>query len=99
MKSRPRKRRRLTTTLVAERHNELKLTEALDTRLRPFWERGVRVILADRFAIALQRQLRDTVLAQLPLVGSVDQWVDSTDVLASAHRARVAAQALLQLER
>jgi hypothetical protein len=84
--------------IVATRHNELALIEPIDASARPFWNRGFPVILADRFAFALQRKLAGTELAVLPLVGSVDQFLDSTDVLGPAERARAAARGLLDLQ-
>jgi hypothetical protein len=84
--------------IVARRHNELRVTEPIDAQVRPFWTRGFPVILANWFVIGLRRHIKKTELASLPLVGSVDQFVDSTDVLAVASRARAAARALLQLE-
>jgi hypothetical protein len=85
--------------IAAERHNGLRLTEPIDAKVRPFWNRGFPVILADRFAVALRRQLSNTELAGLPLVGSADQFLDSSDVLAPAQRARAVAKGLLRLNR
>jgi Domain of unknown function (DUF4037) len=81
---------------VALRHNALGVTPLIAPQRRPFWNRGFPVILGDRFAIALQAAIRDVDLIERPLIGSVDQFVDSTDVLAHAQRARAAAQALLR---
>jgi len=39
------------------------------------------VIMAGRFAGALRATITDPLLGSLPLIGSVDQFVDSTDVL------------------
>jgi hypothetical protein len=78
---------------VAEMHNTLKIAKPIDARTRPFWNRGYPVILADRFAIAIRHQIRPGPLRDLPLIGSVDQFADSTDVLARAHLARAIATA------
>jgi hypothetical protein len=40
-------------TKVAELHNELKLTEPLDPKTGPYYERPFQVLMADRFADAL----------------------------------------------
>ncbi|MFZ0214607.1 MAG: hypothetical protein WAM30_01570 [Candidatus Dormiibacterota bacterium] len=42
---------------------------------------------ADRFADACAATVQDPWLRKLPLVGSVDQFVDSTDVLQRVGRA------------
>ena len=81
--------------ILAREQNRLGLAPPVDPTLRPFWNRGFPVILADRFVIALLQAVDDPVIAALPPIGSVDQFVDSTDVLASAPRARAAARAVL----
>jgi hypothetical protein len=80
---------------VAARHNELGITEQIDARTRPFWNRGYPVILADRFVAAIRQEISTAPLRDLPLVGSVDQFVDSTDVLGRAELARAVAAAAL----
>ncbi len=74
--------------LVACRHNDAGLTEPLDATTRPFHNRPFRVIGAERFVSALAATVTDEQLRGLPLVGSVDQFVDSTDVLANWGAAR-----------
>jgi hypothetical protein len=71
---------------VARRHSELGLTEYVDPTARRFHGRPFRVIGGDRFAEACLRAVADPELRRLPLVGAVDQWVDSTDVLSHGHR-------------
>jgi hypothetical protein len=83
---------------VAARHNELGITEWIDTRTRPFWNRGNPVILADRFVTAIRQEISTAPLRDLPLVGSVDQLVDSTDVLGRAELARAVATAALSAQ-
>jgi hypothetical protein len=73
--------------LTAARHNELCVTDAVDPRARPFHGRPFQVIGADRFVAACRARVTDPALAALPLVGSVDQVADSTDVLAYPDRA------------
>jgi hypothetical protein len=80
---------------VAARHNQLGITEQIDTRTRPFWNRGYPVILADRFVTAIRQEISTASLRDRPLVGSVDQFVDSTDVLGRAALARAVAAAAL----
>lgn len=74
--------------LTAARHNELGVTDVVDPRARPFHGRPFQVIGADRFVAACLARVSDPALTALPLVGSVDQVADSTDVLAYPDRAR-----------
>jgi hypothetical protein len=67
---------------VAERHNQLGITESLPTKVSRFYERPFLVIQADHFVEALRAAITDeVVLALPPSLGGVDQFVDSTDVL------------------
>ncbi|NED96600.1 DUF4037 domain-containing protein [Phytoactinopolyspora alkaliphila] len=77
--------------LLARRHNELGLHEPLDARVRPFHNRPFRVLASERFAHACRAGIADGFLRQLPLVGSVDQFVDATDVLAQGRARRLVA--------
>jgi hypothetical protein len=74
--------------LMARTHNELGMTEPVEPTSRRYFSRPFTVIGADRFADACRAALTDPELASLPLLGSVDQCVDSTDVL--SHPERVA---------
>ena len=58
------------------------LTAPVDPALRPYHGRPARVLMADRFADACLATVDDPELRALPLVGGIDQVVDSTDVLA-----------------
>jgi hypothetical protein len=75
-------------TTLARRHDDVGLTEPVDPRLRPFQSRPAVVLMCDRFADATRATVTDPYLAALPLVGSVDQAVDSTDVLSDPDRFR-----------
>jgi hypothetical protein len=76
--------------VVARRHNAIGLPYA-EPEVRPFYGRPYRVLMADRFADACLEQVDDARLRQLPLVGSIDQVGDSTDLLSDARRARTIA--------
>lgn len=69
-------------TLVAARSNATGLHEPLDVTLRAFHDRPYRVLAAG-FTAALGGEP----------VGAIDQWVDSTDVLADAARSRTVGRA------
>jgi hypothetical protein len=81
--------------LIAKQHNALGLTAPLDASSRGYYARPFRVIDGGRFAGALRDSLDDAKLAALPLVGSVDQFIDSTDVLSDPPQARAVAGAVL----
>jgi hypothetical protein len=67
--------------------NALALHEPVDATARDYHTRPFRVLHADRFADALVATVDDPVLSALPQVGSVDQWVDSSDVLSEPEHA------------
>jgi hypothetical protein len=73
---------------AAVRHNRLGITREMDTRSRTFHDRPFRVLMAERFVAACLEAVSDERVRALPLVGSVDQFVDSTDVLSDPERAR-----------
>lgn len=71
---------------LARAQNALALHEPVDSTVRNYHTRPFRVLHADRFADALAGTVDDPALAELPQVGSVDQWIDSTDVLSETGR-------------
>lgn len=79
---------------LAAVHNRLALTGPLDPSVRPYHDRPFRVIGADRFAAALMASIADPAIRDLPAVGAVDQFADSTDVLTHTGRARSLAGAV-----
>jgi hypothetical protein len=66
---------------VAALHNQLDLTDRVDPTTRPYHSRPFRVLRAERFSEALLARISDPVIRGLPMIGAVDQYVDSTDVL------------------
>jgi hypothetical protein len=73
---------------VARRFNALGIVEPVDPSTRSYHGRPFRVLHAERFAAACRDGLSDPDLRSLPLVGGVDQALDTTDVLSHASRAR-----------
>jgi hypothetical protein len=73
---------------MARLHNATGLTDTVDATVRKFYDRPFRVLASDRFVQACLARVDDERLRTLSLVGSVDQFTDSTDVLANAHVAR-----------
>jgi hypothetical protein len=66
---------------LARMHNAAGLTELIDATVRPFHNRPFLVIDANRFADALFASVPDPWLRAQPRIGSVDQFVDTTDGL------------------
>lgn len=66
---------------LAQMHNALHLTEPLPATVSTFHGRPYQVIHGETFAAALQAAIEDDTLRRLPLIGSVDQFSDSTDLL------------------
>lgn len=80
---------------LARAHNRLGLAEQVEPTVRRFHDRPFRVLAADRFAEAIGQAITDPeVLTLPPHIGGVDQFVDNTDVLGTAGRARTAATAM-----
>ena len=70
--------------IVATMHNDLGITEPLSTQPSHFHGRPFLIIEAGRFADALRDQIRDERVRNLPeAIGSINQFVDSTDVLSN----------------
>jgi uncharacterized protein DUF4037 len=69
--------------LAARRHNALGLTEPVDPTVRLFHDRPFRVLASGRFVDACLAEVSDPWLRALPLIGAIDQIVDSTDVLSN----------------
>ena len=73
---------------VAGRHNASGVTPPVDPEIRLYHGRPYRVLGADRFAAACVETVRDPWLRAQPLVGGVDHFADSTDVLQHPDRYR-----------
>jgi hypothetical protein len=72
---------------VARMHNDLGLMEPLPDKVSQFYERPFMVIHAENFAEAISAAISDEQVRALPLhLGAIDQFVDSTDVLAYPER-------------
>lgn len=77
---------------VAQMQNALAVAEPQDSAPRSYHGRPYRVIHAERFAHALAAAIQDEelrrIIEDVGLVGAVDQFADSTDVLSHAGRCR-----------
>lgn len=79
--------------VVAERHNSLGITAALDPRTRTYYDRQFQVLFAERFCDALVAEIVDptvrAIIDRAGLIGSVDQVTDNVDALTSTKRLAV----------
>jgi len=65
---------------VAEKHNTLGITQPLPTEVSQYHSRPFLVIHADRFVDAIQAGIKGEQVRALPEhLGSIDQFIDSTD--------------------
>jgi hypothetical protein len=80
--------------IAAEAHNQLGLTEPLDTSTRLYYTRPYQVLGAERFATALAGAITDPLVRHLPRAGAADQVIDSTPALADLRYARAVITAI-----
>ena len=72
---------------VARMHNDLGITEPLPAQVSQYHNRPFLVIHGERFADAIRAAIIDKEILALPEnLGGIDQFVDSTDVLAHPRR-------------
>lgn len=74
--------------MVARCHNDAGATTRVATAVYGYHRRPYRVLGSGRFVEACLLGVRNSMLRGLPLIGAVDQIVDSTDVLSYVSRAR-----------
>ena len=70
--------------VLAGMHNSLSITESMPEKVSNFHDRPFKVIHGEIFAHAIIEQINDPLLlsiAQRSLIGSVDQFSDSTKLL------------------
>jgi len=66
---------------MAEKHNTLKITEPVEVKISNFFERPYKIILAGRFVEAIKKSIKSEEIKSIkPYIGSVDQYIDSTDL-------------------
>jgi hypothetical protein len=71
-------------SVVARRHNALRITEQMPTSATPYFGRPYLVIHADRFCDEIKKAIRDPAVKRIKHdLGSIDQFTDSTEVVES----------------
>lgn len=81
--------------LVAAQHNALGLTAPQPAQATPFFGRPFQVIAQNGFAAALLAGISDPAvkaLATRPIIGSLEQFSDSTDLIGDLQRQPVLRQ-------
>jgi hypothetical protein len=72
--------------IVAAMHNQLGITDSLPVAARPFFSRPFQVIALHGFADAIVARIEDESVCEIakrPLIGSIDQFSDSTDLVSN----------------
>jgi hypothetical protein len=82
--------------MAATLHNQLGLTPPVEAHTRSYYDRPYQVLDAGRFANALREAIADPQIRQLPAIGAVDQFIDSTDALGNIQLLRAAAKTAIQ---
>jgi hypothetical protein len=79
--------------IVATLHNNLGVTETLETEASSFHDRPYRVIHGDRFAAALHAAIDHPAVQELPPgLGAIDQVTDRVAILTNPERCRALAR-------
>lgn len=73
---------------AARRHNRLGVFPPIDATARPFKSRPFLVLDSGRYVDACLAEVADPWLKSLPLVGGIDQFTDSTDIVSSSYADR-----------
>jgi hypothetical protein len=80
---------------AARLHNTIGVTPPVEETVRPtYYDRPYRVLDASRFVRALRAQIAAENVRELPLVGAVDQFIDSTDAIGDSALLRAAVGSL-----
>lgn len=66
---------------LAEMHNDLKITQPMSTKVSTYHDRPYLVIHGDQFAAEITKGISDPFLMKLRQIGSIDQFVDCTEIL------------------
>lgn len=69
-------------SIVAKKHNALKITKRLPTTSTKYYGRPYMVIHGDAFASAIRKAIKDPKVKRIMTdIGSIDQFTDSTDLI------------------
>ena len=69
-------------SVVASRHNSLKITKPLSTKTTHYYSRPYSVIFAERFAKTIKQSIKDPKVKNIATdIGAIDQFTDSTNAV------------------
>jgi len=67
--------------IVAKKHNALRITKPLPTKVTKYDDRPYLVIHGDTFASSIKKAIKDPKVKSITTdVGAIDQFTDSTDI-------------------
>jgi Domain of unknown function (DUF4037) len=76
-------------SIVAKKHNSLKITKPIPIKVTKYYDRAYLVIHGDRFAEAIREAIKDPAIKSITTdIGSIDQFTDSTDVIETVSLSR-----------
>jgi len=79
--------------ILVEKHNDLKITEPMQSRPSSFHGRPFKVIHGDSIAQAISRQVADPEIKHIMekgLIGGIDQWSDNSELRSNISQWRIA---------
>jgi hypothetical protein len=79
---------------LAELHLARGLPGGFAPRIGPYFDRPFTVINADDIAAAIRSEIKDPLLAGLPIIGALDQVTDATPMIEAPAHAQAAMRAL-----
>lgn len=65
--------------LVGDLHNASGLTDKVDYSIESYFGRDIKIIFADKFVDATVERLKETVLENIPLIGTMSQFGGLSD--------------------
>jgi len=71
-------------SIVASKHNSLKITKLMETEVSKYYNRPYLVIHGDEFAKEIMKKIRDPSIRNLPTIGSIDQIAGRPELLEDA---------------
>lgn len=80
---------------VARMHNDLGLTEPVEATTRAYFDRPYQVLDAGRIVRELVQSISAAEIRRLPLIGAIDQFIDSTDAVGDLGLRRAAISTML----
>ncbi len=85
---------------IGEMQNSLGYFRKVEAKVSRYFDRPYQVIRAERFAAAAREAIRDERMRSLPVsIGSIDQFIDSTDFLMDTKLSRRARLLFEELDR